>query len=164
MTLNLSTGVWKLSSHNNVVNDSRFLEYDAAWIDIGANIQEQFATSIYHGDGQQHYQYQHIHAATYTQKKDDMIHYQLCLILCNLFQLNLLNPRKQRTCPLPYEYFTSVNMKITPINTVNYSFIFRKDINSIFRQSYFKNGGKIFLQKFGKQLPDNNVSHPIKNL
>jgi hypothetical protein len=57
MTLNLSTCVWKLSSHSNVVNDSNFLGYDAAWIDIGANISEQFVTSIYHGDGQQHSQY-----------------------------------------------------------------------------------------------------------
>ena len=57
MTLNLSTGVWKLSSHINVVNYSSFLGYDAVWIDTGANISVQFATSIYHGDGQQHSQY-----------------------------------------------------------------------------------------------------------
>ena len=37
-------------------------------------------------------------------------------------------------------------------------------IVSIVRQSHFKNGGKMFLQKFGKQLPDNTVSHPIKKL
>ena len=46
-----------LTSHSNVVNDSNFLGYEAAWIDIDANISEQFATSIYHGAGQQHSQY-----------------------------------------------------------------------------------------------------------
>ena len=32
------------------------MRHDASWIDIDTNISEQFATSIYHGDGQQHSQ------------------------------------------------------------------------------------------------------------